>query len=100
MATERYCCMGCGLYWASGARSNNCPHCADRYFCDNVDEDVPPKFSNVRIDCINGHSMSTDTGGDVKYCCICKSEDLKFATPGPYFKLKDWQLKKLEELGI
>ncbi len=100
MPTGRWMCLGCGQFFSYGGRPILCPYCGDAWLADNIGEDLPPRWTNVRVDFPCGHALSTDVGLDIKYCCHCGIEGKVYAHEGEHLSLKSWQLKELERLGI
>lgn len=92
--------MGCGKYWSVDSRPVMCPYCADKYFVDNIDKNIPPPFTNIRVDFACGHALSCDLGADIKYCSECGSQNKDYKFEGTPLSLKDYQTEILDRLGI
>ncbi len=95
-------CFNCGRFWWTEEKlechKNHCPFCHDLWFGDNVIPNQPSDLfqkEKVLFDC--GHSLETDTPGDLKICTFCNGKPIN---PSKEKSLENWQLNRLEELQI
>ena len=97
----RWMCLGCGGFWSTGEKPIvMCPYCADRYYLDNILEDVPPRLTNCANRLRLRSQNVTDVGLDVKFCSLCGNADKRYAHDEEHLSLKVWQDKVLKEIGL